>query len=159
MLSTKRPFTPRCAERSVGSRPLSSGLSGHRQSALMIVEESDDDFAASLKLAPLHQTDSNSKVKWKIIHSHYNLRVVDLVVQLRIQYFTSFTSFQEKISQILIMKFETHSSQMRRILETILSSSFQPRIFISIWKLVIWICREMQWPPPRENRVKHQDFS
>ena len=55
MLSTKRPFTPRCAERSVGSRPLSSGLSGHRHSALMIVEESDDDLAASLKLAPLHQ--------------------------------------------------------------------------------------------------------
>ena len=66
----------------------------------MIVEESDDDFAASLKLAPLHQTDSNSKVKWKITYSHYNPRVVDLVVQLRIQYFTISISFQEKILQI-----------------------------------------------------------
>ena len=62
MLSTKRPFTPRCAERSAGSRPLSTGLSVHRgHGALMIVEESDDDIAATLKLAPLNQADSNSR--------------------------------------------------------------------------------------------------
>jgi hypothetical protein len=55
VLSTKRPFTPRCAER---TRPLSA----HRHGALMVVEESDDDACiTNVKLTSIAQDSSNSK--------------------------------------------------------------------------------------------------
>ena len=58
-----------------------------------------------------------------------------------------------KFFKFLVMNYETHSSQMCRRLEIILSLSFQPCNFIHIWKLMIWMCRETPWPPPRGNRV------
>ena len=64
LLSTKRPFTPRCATERSG-RPLSTGLSlQHRQSPLVILEEADNDsepVKLAMKLAPLTPTDSNSR--------------------------------------------------------------------------------------------------
>ena len=52
----------------------------------------------------------------------------------------------------ITMEYKTHSSQMCRILESILSSSFQPCNSILTWKLLIWMCRQMQWPPSRGNK-------
>ena len=59
-----------------------------------------------------------------------------------------------KFTHYLIMKYETYSSKICGILETILSSSFLPCSSILVWKLMVWIDWETPWPPPMGNRAK-----
>lgn len=68
VLTTKRPFTPRCSERSgwPGSHPLSTGLSLHRHGGLVIVEEGvrgEEELGVSpgVKLTPLLSGDSDGR--------------------------------------------------------------------------------------------------
>ena len=60
-----------------------------------------------------------------------------------------------KFTHYLIMKYETYSSKICGILETILSSSFLPCSSILVWKLMVWIDWETPRPPPMGNRVKY----
>jgi len=59
-----------------------------------------------------------------------------------------------KFTQYLIMKHETCSFKICRILKIILSSSLKPCSSILVWKLIVWMDWEMPWPLPMGNRVK-----
>ena len=63
-----------------------------------------------------------------------------------------------KFTHYLIMKYETYSSKICGILETILSSSFLPCSSILVWKLMVWIDWETPRPPRMGNRVNGKHF-